>query len=104
VNQQSTQISRFQFFHMLPRRSRGLMDGYPRWREILQHRAIFSVLIELIVPTMPKAFAHTNNPWNVVAYLAGGLSRESIGRFESVFCRMAQLARREYTPGWRGSF
>jgi membrane protease YdiL (CAAX protease family) len=49
------------------------MDGYPRWREILQHRAIFSVLIELIVPTMPKAFAHTNNPWNVVAYLAGGV-------------------------------
>jgi hypothetical protein len=49
------------------------MDGYPRWWEILRHWVIFSVLFELILPMMPRAFAHTQDPWDVVAYLAGGV-------------------------------
>jgi hypothetical protein len=48
-------------------------DGYPRWWEILQHWVIFSVVFEVILPMMPKTFSHTQDPWNVVAYLSGGV-------------------------------
>jgi len=48
-------------------------DGYPRWWEILQHWVIFSVVFELILPTMPGVFTHTQDPWNAVAYLVGGV-------------------------------
>jgi hypothetical protein len=48
-------------------------DGYPRWWEILQHWVIFSVVFELILPTTPRLFTHTQDPWNAVAYLVGGV-------------------------------
>jgi hypothetical protein len=48
-------------------------DDYPGWWEILQHWVIFTVVFELILPTMPRLFTHTQDPWNAVAYLAGGV-------------------------------
>jgi hypothetical protein len=49
-------------------------DGLPRWWEILRHWALFSVVFELILPTMPRLFTHTQDPWNAVAYLVGGVA------------------------------
>ena len=47
-------------------------DGYPRWWEIGQHWAIFSVVFEVVLPRMGPAFDTTADPWDVVAYAAGG--------------------------------
>ena len=47
-------------------------DGYPRGWEIVQHWAIFSVVFEVVLPRMGPAFDTTADPWDVVAYAAGG--------------------------------
>jgi hypothetical protein len=49
-------------------------DDYPRLWEILQHWVIFSILFEVIIPRFPMQFDSTADPWDVVAYLAGGLA------------------------------
>jgi hypothetical protein len=51
-------------------------DGWPRWWEMLQHWVIFSIVFEVVLPRLPQWFAHTNDPWNVAAYLAGGVVAE----------------------------
>lgn len=60
-------------------------DAFPKWWEILQHWAIFSIVFELILPTMPQLYKHTHDPWNVVAYLIGGIIAGLIWRQESVW-------------------
>ncbi len=47
-------------------------DGHPRWWEIAQHWAIFSVVFEVVLPRFPGSFDTTADPWDVVAYAAGG--------------------------------
>ena len=47
-------------------------DGFPRWWEIVQHWVIFSVVFEVVLPRMGPAFDTTADPWDVVAYAAGG--------------------------------
>ncbi len=49
-------------------------DGYPRWWDILQHWAIFSIIFECIIPRMPHSFDSISDPWDVVAYLVGGVA------------------------------
>jgi hypothetical protein len=34
---------------------------------------IFSIVFELILPLMPRTFSHTQDQWNAMAYLAGGV-------------------------------
>ena len=58
-------------------------DGNPRLWEVLQHWVIFSVVFEVILPTMPKAFTHTQDPWNVVAYLSGGVAAGIIWKWRA---------------------
>jgi hypothetical protein len=49
-------------------------DGYPQWWEIAQHWAIFSVVFEVVLPRMGTTFDTTADPWDVVAYAAGGIA------------------------------
>ena len=49
-------------------------DAFPRPWEVLQHAAVFSIVFELILPSLPNAFRSTADPYDVVAYLAGGLA------------------------------
>ena len=44
----------------------------PTLFEVLHNWAIFSILFEVILPRLP-AYRTTADPWNVVAYLTGGL-------------------------------
>lgn len=48
-------------------------DDYPRLWEVLQHWAIFSIVFEVIIPRFPSRFDSTADPFDVLAYLAGGL-------------------------------
>ncbi len=48
-------------------------DGYPRAWELFQHWLIFSVVFEVIIPRMPSTFDSTADPYDVLAYLAGGV-------------------------------
>ena len=61
---------------LLAQRRLGLRrhDGYPRWWEIAQHWAVFSVVFEVVLPRMSGAFDTTADPWDVVAYAAGGVA------------------------------
>ena len=47
-------------------------DGYPRLWEMLQNWLIFSILFEVILPRFPQYFRTTSDPFDVLAYLAGG--------------------------------
>jgi hypothetical protein len=47
-------------------------DGPPRLWEVLQHWVVFSVVFELMIPAFPRFFRSTADPWDAVAYLAGG--------------------------------
>ncbi len=49
-------------------------DAPPRLWEILQHWIIFSVLFEAILPCFPAQFHTTADPYDVLAYLAGGMT------------------------------
>jgi hypothetical protein len=48
-------------------------DGYPRAWEIIQHWAIFSVMFQAIIPRFPKTFISAGDPWDMLAYAAGGV-------------------------------
>lgn len=49
-------------------------DAFPRPWEVIQHGAVFSVVFELILPSWPKWFHSTADPYDVAAYAAGGLA------------------------------
>jgi len=48
-------------------------DGPPRVWEVLQHWAIFSILVEVLLPRFPQYFRTVADPMDVVAYLVGGM-------------------------------
>jgi hypothetical protein len=48
-------------------------DAYPRAWEIFQHGIIFSVVFQLILPRFPQTFTSAGDPYDILAYLAGGL-------------------------------
>jgi hypothetical protein len=47
-------------------------DQFPSFWEMLQHWAIFSIVFEVIIPRFPNRFDSTADPFDVLAYLAGG--------------------------------
>jgi hypothetical protein len=48
-------------------------DDFPRLWEMLQQWVVFSLLFEVILPQFPQYFRTTADPFDVLAYLAGGL-------------------------------
>jgi hypothetical protein len=48
-------------------------DSYPTLWEVLHNWLIFSIVFEVVIPRFPGMFTHTQDPYNVVAYLLGGL-------------------------------
>jgi hypothetical protein len=48
-------------------------DGPPRLWEVLQHWAIFSVVFKAIMPRFPQVFRTSGDPWDMLAYIGGGL-------------------------------
>lgn len=48
-------------------------DMPPRLWEVLQHWVVFSVIFEAVLPRYPHIWRTTADPWDVVAYLVGGL-------------------------------
>ncbi len=72
-------------------------DDFPTAWEVLQHWAIFSIVFELIIPRFPSRFDSTADPWDVLAYLAGGTLAWIwwSGRSETFSCRsrLAELVR-----------
>ena len=71
-------------------------DGPPRLWEVLQQWAIFSVLFEVILPRFPQYFRTTGDPWDVVAYLVGGMAAWLWWNRETV-----PAVRRDAPYGWR---
>lgn len=59
-------------------------DGYPRAWEIAQHWAIFSIMFEIVLPRFPATFHTVADPWDVVAYLLGGLTAWGCWRIAAV--------------------
>ena len=53
-------------------------DLPPRLWEILQHWLVFSVIFEGIIPHFPSIWRSVADPWDVVAYLVGGLSAVAV--------------------------
>ena len=47
-------------------------DGPPRLPEIAQHLAVFSIVFEWLLPSLPQWFRSTADPYDVLAYAAGG--------------------------------
>jgi hypothetical protein len=70
-------------------------DAPPRLWEVLQHGIIFSVLFEVILPRYPHLFRTTADPWDAVAYFAGGLIAWL------AWFRLARRAGRRSTVGQR---
>jgi hypothetical protein len=48
-------------------------DGYPRFWEIAQQWAIFAVMFQAIIPRFPGIFISAGDPWDMLAYAAGGI-------------------------------
>ena len=48
-------------------------DDYPRAWEILQQWALFSLVFQVIMPRFPKIFRGAGDPYDMIAYFAGGL-------------------------------
>ena len=48
-------------------------NAFPRLWEILQHWLIFSLVFQVILPRFPHSFTSAGDPYDILAYLAGGL-------------------------------
>ncbi len=48
-------------------------DGFPTPWEIFQAWAAFSIMFQVIIPRYPKTFTTAGDPYDMIAYLAGGL-------------------------------
>ena len=55
-------------------------DGPPRLWEVFQHAAIFSIVFKAIMPRYPQIFRTSGDPWDMLAYIAGGLGAWLIWR------------------------
>jgi hypothetical protein len=47
--------------------------GYPRGWEIFQNWAAFTIVFQVVIPRFPKTFVSAGDPWDILAYLAGGI-------------------------------
>ena len=46
---------------------------YPRVWEIAQNWAAFTIVFQLVIPRFPKTFTTAGDPYDILAYLAGGI-------------------------------
>jgi hypothetical protein len=46
--------------------------GYPRFWEIALNWAVFTIVFQLIIPKYPKTFIAAGDPYDILAYFAGG--------------------------------
>jgi len=47
--------------------------GYPRVWEIFQNWAAFTIVFQIVIPRFPKRFVSAGDPWDILAYVAGGV-------------------------------
>jgi hypothetical protein len=47
--------------------------AYPRLWEIAQAWAAFALVFQVVLPRFPKTFTTAGDPWDMLAYLAGGI-------------------------------
>jgi hypothetical protein len=46
---------------------------YPRIWELFQTWAVFTVVFQVVIPRFPKTFIAAGDPWDILAYFAGGI-------------------------------
>jgi hypothetical protein len=46
---------------------------YPQVWEIFQNWAVFTVMFQVIIVRFPKTYISAGDPWDILAYLAGGI-------------------------------
>jgi hypothetical protein len=53
----------------------GLRKGaaYPRVWEIFQNFVVFTIVFQGITPRLPRIFTSAGDPWDILAYAAGGI-------------------------------
>jgi hypothetical protein len=47
--------------------------GFPRPWEIFQNWLVFTVVFQVLIPRFPKTFIAAGDPYDILAYLAGGI-------------------------------
>ncbi|MDB5331039.1 MAG: hypothetical protein JWP03_2190 [Phycisphaerales bacterium] len=47
--------------------------GFPRSWEIFQNWAVFAVVFQVVIPRFPKTFIAAGDPFDILAYFAGGV-------------------------------
>ncbi|MDB5290669.1 MAG: hypothetical protein JWL69_1910 [Phycisphaerales bacterium] len=47
--------------------------GFPRLWEIFQNWVVFTVVFQVVIPRFPKTFIAAGDPYDILAYLAGGV-------------------------------
>lgn len=76
-------------------------DGNPSAWELFQHLVIFSVMFQVIIPRFPKTFISAGDPYDMIAYLVGGILAGCYWRsFGTASCgrRLKVFRTRERTP------
>jgi hypothetical protein len=48
-------------------------DRFPRVWEIAQHGVIFTIVFQVITPRFPRVFTSAGDPYDIIAYFAGGV-------------------------------
>jgi hypothetical protein len=46
---------------------------FPGVWEIFQNLVVFTIVFQVITPRFPKTFTSAGDPWDILAYLAGGM-------------------------------
>ena len=47
--------------------------SFPRPWEIFQNWLVFTVVFQVVIPRFPKTFIAAGDPYDILAYLAGGI-------------------------------
>ena len=63
-------------------------DVPPKLLEVLQNWLVFSIIFEVILPRFPNMFRTTADPWDVLAYLGGGLAALLFWRRGKILCTL----------------
>jgi len=73
-------------------------DGYPRVWEMVQLWIIYSVLFQAVLPHFPHTYRTAGDPWDMLAYAAGGILAKLVWNAESRQCRQWQSDRDNSVP------
>ncbi len=69
--------------------------GFPRVWEILQIGAAFTLVFQVIIPRFPKVFITAGDPYDILAYSAGGVIGWSCWTLEAKWGRRRTQVARE---------